>query len=152
MNTKNSRHLLFSLLCINILQKVKSKECKMYKISSVFMVFALALLAFSLSAQEVNVTGDWELTLTTPRGESTQPINFKQEGEKLTVTTTARDGSEIKGEGTVKEKAIEWTITRTTQRGEFKQTFKGTVEGDAMSGTVQMGDFGSFDWTAKKKK
>jgi hypothetical protein len=29
--------------------------------------------------------------------------------------------------------------------------YKGTVEGETMSGTVEMGDFGSADWTAKRK-
>jgi hypothetical protein len=28
--------------------------------------------------------------------------------------------------------------------------YKGTVDGDTMSGTVEMGDFGNFDWTAKR--
>jgi hypothetical protein len=29
-------------------------------------------------------------------------------------------------------------------------SYKGTVDGDSMSGTVELGDFGSFDWTAKR--
>jgi hypothetical protein len=54
----------------------------------------LTLLAISLSAQEVNVTGDWEMTITTPRGERTQDVNFEQEGEKLTVTMQGRRGED----------------------------------------------------------
>ncbi len=110
----------------------------------------LALLAVSLSAQEVNVTGDWEMTITTPRGERTQDVNFEQEGEKLTVTMQGRRG-EVTAEGTVKGNEIEWTITRSTPRGEFTMTYTGKIEGDTMSGEVQMGDFGSGEWKAKKK-
>ena len=110
----------------------------------------LVLLAVSLSAQEVNVTGDWEMTITTPRGERTQDVHFEQEGEKLTVTMQGRRG-EVKGEGTVKGNEIEWTITRPTPRGEFTMTYTGKIEGDTMSGEVQMGDFGSGEWKAKKK-
>lgn len=110
----------------------------------------LVLLAVSLSAQEVNVTGDWEMTITTPRRERTQDINFEQEGEKLTVTMQGRRG-EVTAEGTVKGNEIEWTITRSTPRGEFTMTYTGKIEGDTMSGEVQMGDFGSGEWNAKKK-
>lgn len=125
----------------------------MKKAFPLLAIFALALFAFSQSAQQVNVTGDWELTTTSPRGgERTQTISLKQEGEKLTVTMTGRQGEEIKAEGTVKGNEIEWSITRSTQRGEFKITYKGKIEGDTMSGQMQMGDFGTSDWKAARKK
>lgn len=123
----------------------------MSKFHSFFMCFILVFFAISLSAQDVNVTGDWEISMETLRGPMTQEMNFEQDGEKLTVTMTTRRGDEITGEGTVKGNEIEWTITRSTPRGEFKMTYKGTVEGDTMSGEVQMGDRGSSEWTAKKK-
>jgi len=125
----------------------------MKKAFPMLAIFALVLFAFSLSAQQVDVTGDWEITSKTPRGEErTQVMNFKQEGEKLTVTWTGRQGEEMKAEGTVKGNEIEWSMTRSTPRGEFTITYKGKIEGDTMSGQVQMGDFGSFDWKAARKK
>ncbi len=123
----------------------------MSKKYAIFTFFILVLLAASLSAQEVNVTGDWEMTFTTPRGdEMTRDINFKQEGEKLTVTMQGRMG-EVTAEGTVKGNEIEWTITRRGRMGEMTITYKGKIEGDTMSGEVQMGDFGTSEWKAKKK-
>jgi D-glucosaminate-6-phosphate ammonia-lyase len=125
----------------------------MKKAFPLLAIFALALLAFSQGTQQVNVTGDWELTTTSQRGgERTQTITLKQEGEKLTVTMTGRQGEEMKAEGTVKGNDIEWSITRSTPRGEFTITYKGKIEGDTMSGQVQMGDFGSSDWKAARKK
>ncbi len=122
----------------------------MSKKYAIFTFCILVLLAIFLSAQEVNVTGDWEMTITTPRGERTQDVNFKQEGEKLTVIMHGRRG-EVTAEGTVKGNEIEWTITRSTPRGEFTMTYTGKIEEDMMSGEVQMGDFGSSEWKAKKK-
>ncbi len=122
----------------------------MSKNYSIFSFCILLLLVISLSAQDENVTGDWEMTITTPRGERTQDVNFKQEGEKLTVIMQGRRG-EVTAEGTVKGNEIEWTITRSTPRGEFAITYTGKIEGDTMSGEVQMGDFGSSEWKAKKK-
>ena len=125
----------------------------MFKTYSLLAICILVFMAFTLSAQEVNVTGDWEMTFTGRMGERTITINFKQEGEKLIVTMPAMRGEgEVKGEGTVKGNEIEWKITRTTPQGEFTITYKGKVEGDSMSGTFE-GPMGrTTDWKATSKK
>lgn len=114
---------------------------------------ALGLVAAALPAlaQDVNVTGTWDLTSQSPRGERTSPVVFEQTGESLKVTMTGMRGDEMTGTGTVKGQDIEWTITRTTPRGDMTIVYKGKVEGDSMTGEAQMGDFGAMAWTAKKK-
>jgi hypothetical protein len=114
------------------------------------LILVFASLAMLAQAQEANVSGEWDFTIQTPQGERTQTAKFVQEGEKITVTMVSPRG-ESTGEGTVKGNAIEWTITRTTPRGDMTITYKGTVEGTTMSGTAQMGDFGTMDWKATKK-
>lgn len=123
----------------------------MSKFYPAFIIIIFVLLTFSLSAQDVDVTGDWELTMETRRGEMTRDVNFVQEGEKLTVTMESPRG-EVTGEGTIKGNEIEWTITRSTPRGDMTMTYTGKVEGDTMSGEVQFGDFGSATWKAVRKK
>jgi hypothetical protein len=116
------------------------------------LVMSLAVLfAFTLSAQAVNVTGEWELTTTSRRGERTSVVKFVQDGEKLKVTMEGFQGSETTGEGTIKGNKIEWTISRNTPRGEMVSTYTGTVEGGSMKGEVSRGERGSSEWTAKKK-
>jgi len=122
----------------------------MKKIYSLIAMFALVLIPMLLNAQDVNVTGDWEMTTQSPRGERTSDVHFDQEGEKLTVTMQIR-GEEATAEGTVKGNKIEWSVTRSTERGDFTISYSGTIEGDNMSGEAQMGDFGAMEWTAKKK-
>jgi hypothetical protein len=117
----------------------------------IFALGLIVLFAFTLSAQDVNVTGEWELTSQSPRGERTSAIKFVQEGEKLTVTMEGFQGSETTGEGTIKGNKIEWTISRSTPRGDMVSTYTGTVEGDTMKGEVSRGQRGSSEWTAKKK-
>jgi len=114
-------------------------------------IMVLSLLTLGFSFQNADVSGDWELTMQSPRGEFTQNVHFDQEGESLTVTMEGRGGGEFTGEGTIKGNDIEWTVTRSTPRGEFTSTYKGVVEGDSMSGTVEMGQFGSVEWTAERK-
>ena len=124
----------------------------MLKINIILVSFLLIIPALLLKADEVNVTGDWELTVETPRGEMTSDVKFVQEGENLTVTMTGPRGDEITGQGTVKDNEIEWSISRSTPRGEMTSTYKGKVEGDTMTGEVQMGRFGSGEWSAVRKE
>jgi len=112
-------------------------------------VLLLILLIPSLNADEVDVTGDWELIVESPRGEMTQQVKFVQDGEKLTVIMKGPRG-EVEGQGSVKGDEIEWSISRSTPRGEMKSTYKGKVSGDEMSGEFQLGNFGSFKWRAKR--
>ena len=122
----------------------------MRKICIAVTLFTLLLIPVMSSAQDVNVTGDWEMTTQSPRGERTSDIHFEQDGEKLTVTMQMM-GQEVTAEGTVKGNKIEWSVTRSTQRGDMTISYSGTVEGDTMSGEAQMGNFGAMEWTAKKK-
>jgi hypothetical protein len=123
----------------------------MTKTKSLIALCAMALLIIPLSALQANVTGDWEMTSEGRQGPMTQSFKIEQDGEKITVTMEGRRG-EMKGEGTIKGNDIEWKITRPGREGaEFTITYKGKVEGNTMSGTVQMGDFASREWTAKKK-
>jgi hypothetical protein len=117
------------------------------------VAFALIFLFISSAgAYDVNVTGDWEMTMESSRGgEMTRAVFFEQDGEKITVTMESRRGDEVTAEGTIKGNAIEWTISRETPRGEMNLVYKGTVDGDTMNGTVKFGDFGSGDWIAKRK-
>lgn len=122
----------------------------MLKNKAFIVLLTTALLSLFLSALEVDVTGDWQMTMETPRGEITSDVHFDQEGERLTVTMVGPEGDEISGEGTVKGSEIEWTVTRSTPRGEMTMTYTGTVEGNKMSGEVQFGDFGSARWEATR--
>lgn len=122
------------------------------------MLAIIALLSFTvlLCGQDVNVSGDWEMTSETPRGERTQTIHIEQEGEKLTVTMPGgfrggQEGGEITAEGTIEGNKIEWSFTRDTPRGEFTVKYTGTVEGDTMTGVVEREQSGTSPWTAKRK-
>jgi len=111
-------------------------------------VLVLGLGLAALAA--VNVTGAWEYTMTTPRGEMKSEISFAQDGEKLTVTMTrmGRDGNmtETKGEGTVKGNEITWKVTRQGRDGqEMTTTYKGTIVDDNnMKGTMEGGMMGGM--------
>jgi hypothetical protein len=115
-----------------------------------FYLSLALMLAVSFVLAAVNVTGEWDLTRKTPQGDRTSPITFTQDGEKLTVKMTGRNGEEITGAGTVKGNDIEWSITRTTPQGEFTMVYKGKIDGDKMAGTFDMRGT-PVEWTAARK-
>ena len=113
--------------------------------------FALLSFIVLTSAQVADVSGEWELTIQSPRGPMTLTAKFTQEGEKLTVTMTGPRGGESSGEGTIQGNAIQWSITRKGPEGnEFTITYKGTVEETTMSGSSE-NPRGTVNWKATKK-
>jgi len=123
----------------------------MLKHSMIPVLFIYVFLTIGLNATAVDVTGDWDFTQSSPRGERTSIIHFEQDGNTLIVTMESRQGGEITGKGTLQENTISWTITRNTQRGDFTMTYSGIVKGDTMSGQTQMGERGAMDWSAVRK-
>lgn len=104
-----------------------------------------------LLAQQYNLSGTWEMTTQTPRGEMKSDLEIKQEGTKITVTMKTQRG-DITGEGTVEGNKVQWTITRETPRGEFTTTYKGEIKDkNNMAGEAEMGQFGTIQWTATRK-
>jgi hypothetical protein len=123
------------------------------------LVLLLGLLLTGLAAFAVaaaDVTGDWEITMTTQRGEMKSDMKLAQTGEKLAVIMIrmGRDGNpvETKGEGTVKGSDIEWTVVRMGRDGqEMKMLYKGKIVDDnTITGTVEMGP-NPVEWKATRK-
>jgi hypothetical protein len=100
--------------------------------------------------KDVNISGVWELTWAT--NNRTADVTFIQEKEALKVTIKPPQEDGTTGTGTIKANVVEWSMTVSGPQGDFKLLFKGKVEGDTMSGEAQMGDTGTYNWTAKKKK
>jgi hypothetical protein len=117
----------------------------------VLAIFVFVSSAVLAGAQVADVSGEWELTIQTPRGEMMMTAKFTQDGEKLTVSMVGPRGGEATGEGKIEGDAVEWSVTRKGPDGnEFTVTYKGKVEGTTMSGTAE-NPRGTADWKATKK-
>lgn len=119
-----------------------------------------ALLAAPLAAQDkpANLTGKWELTYTTQRGQAMMTLVLEQKGETLTGTAEmggGRGGGPIEiSKGTVKGADFSFSIVRTFGERSMEQAFTGKVTGDAAEGTMTGGGRGGsgepIKWTAKR--
>jgi hypothetical protein len=114
-------------------------------------LFILAFGAALAATQDADISGGWTITIQSPRGPMNIDASFVQLGTKITVTMTGPRGGEATGEGTVRGQAVQWSIRRSTEGGERTVVYRGTVNGTTMSGTAEMDNIGSVDWTATKK-
>ena len=101
--------------------------------------------------KKVDVTGAWELTVESPQGPMTMTANYKQEGETLTGSHVSPMG-DAPLKGTVKGADITYTITIDANGQQFTISHKGKVDGDTITGTADLGEMGTINWTAKRKK
>lgn len=127
------------------------------KVPSVMTHTALAALAatfvlmapLAAHAQTTNVAGAWDLTLSTPQGENTVNVTFKQDGDKLTGTLSSPMG-EVALTGTATAGNLKATANMDVQGMALEMAFTGKVAGDTIDGMVKVGDFGEFPFTGKR--
>jgi hypothetical protein len=123
----------------------------------------LVAAAAAFQAKAVEVTGDWEFSMSggpggpggPPQGGDRPPmvISFTQKGEVLEAKMTSPMGDEMKATGKVVGHEIEFTFTMTGgPMGDMSIVHKGKIDGDTMKGTVTMGDMGEMEWSAKRVK
>ena len=133
-------------------------------VSMLVWIFVLAVPIWGLSQsqdqqknqdkeqpKDTGISGAWAMTVQTQQGDMPSDVTFTQDKETLKVSMVGPQGT-ISGEGKIKDGAVQWTMTINTPQGDFTLSFTGKVNGDTMSGEVQLGDFGTATWSAKRNK
>lgn len=118
------------------------------------IVFSLATLlaaAAPVAAQAINLTGDWEVVVKTPRGDLPVKVTLKQEGEKLSgLATGLRGVRSVPVQGTIQGKEVKLGCLYNTDNNVIPVTLTGEAEGDSIKGKADFGGFGEGAWTAKR--
>ena len=122
---------------------------------SIILAFALTLASVSAieaSAQTSSdfsaVLGAWEMTLDTPRGSMTQTLTFVADGDELTGSATARNGTIQLQNVAFEDGRITFQVTRTLRNREITQSYSATIQGNQMTGTLSGGRGGGREFTA----
>jgi hypothetical protein len=114
------------------------------------IVAALFVLSIASAAFAQNsVAGAWELTLESPQGATTSTLTLKQDGDKLTGDLASAMGS-TPVTGTFSAGSVAVTANLDVQGTSLQLGINGKVDADTMTGTVKVGDFGEFPFTAKR--
>lgn len=111
---------------------------------AVVMSTPLAALA------QVDVTGDWTVTVDSPQGSTSIDATMKQTGEDLAGTITSPMGS-VDFKGKVVKDALNVAYTLELQGNSIQITMTGTVAGDSITGNLNFGGLGDVPWSAKRK-
>ncbi|MBT4484259.1 MAG: hypothetical protein HOC71_11365 [Candidatus Latescibacteria bacterium] len=102
-------------------------------------------------AEPANTAGEWAITINFISGTGNHNATISQDGEKLT--------GDYKGEflesevtGKIEGNKIDFSARLNYMRWGVTFHYKGTVEGDTIKGTVEMDEYWSAPFTAKRKK
>jgi L-seryl-tRNA(Ser) seleniumtransferase len=102
------------------------------------------------AAPAADVTGQWDVQIEYIASASTHTLHLKQTGNRLEGSHqgdfVSRDLS-----GTIDGNTVQISSSYTERHGDaLSFRFSGTVDGDAMSGTLDMGEYLTAKWTARK--
>ena|SRR5215472_5837268 len=99
--------------------------------------------------QPANLSGEWSVTVTAPRGELDYTMYLTHEGPRLTGYFQSQYGEmPVKGSVNGDEVKLSWTMTDGAK--ELSVTMTGKVKGDTISGTARLGDIGEGAFRAEK--
>jgi hypothetical protein len=99
--------------------------------------------------QAANLSGEWSVTVTAPRGELDYTMYLNHEGPRLTGYFQSQYGEmPLKGSVNGDEVKLSWTMTDGAK--ELAVTMTGRVKGDTISGTARLGDIGEGSFRAEK--
>src|SRR5262245_6636422 len=118
------------------------------KMTLLALAFALSLPYPALA--QVDITGDWTVTVESPQGTTSIDATMKQAGEDLTGTITSPMGA-VDFKGKVIKDALDVSYTLNLQGNSIEIAMTGTVAGDSITGNLNFGGLGDVPWTAKKK-
>jgi hypothetical protein len=113
-------------------------------------VLALACVAAVPAASAQDISGAWDVTLTTPQGDQTVEASIKQSGEAISGQLISPLGT-VDLTGTLVKDALDVGFTIPVQGNVFEIKMKGKVEGDVITGTADFAGMGEAPWTAKRK-
>ncbi len=100
----------------------------------------------------LDVSGTWNLALTTPQGTMDVTLTVRQEGPSISGTLSSMMGASEIYDGSVAGNRMTFKISFAPQGmgGAVEVVFSGTVEGARISGSASIGEMGSMAFTGTK--
>jgi hypothetical protein len=126
-----------------------------FLIAATVLGATLALRPVPTAAQSparVDVTGKWQLAVTTSAGTGTPTLTLAQHGDSLTGHYSSQVLGEADVKGILKGSAITFSMSVEVQGTPIAVTYAGTVEtSDSMKGTVDLGGQATGTFTGKRQ-
>jgi imidazolonepropionase-like amidohydrolase len=97
------------------------------------------------------IGGVWAVNLTGPQGPMDITMTINQSGSSFGGTMTSMMGTNDISEGQITGRSVSWSMTLQIGGQSVTLNFKGEVEGNRMTGSADLGSFGSATFTAERK-
>ena len=91
------------------------------------------------------ISGDWDVTIESPRGSRTVRFAFGQEGSKLTGTMLGQ-GADAPVQGRIEGSEVQFSYTIQLQENELDIAMTGTLDGDSIQGDADFGGLAKGRW------
>ena len=105
-----------------------------------------------LAHAQGDLTGDWEIRLTTQTGVTTWQARFEQNGDRLGGEVDLGDNEILDVDGTVEGAKLAFVIVVPDLDGDQPIDFEGEVTGDTIQGAPgSFSWYGTGDWEASRK-
>lgn len=119
------------------------------------VVLAAALLlglstSAELAAQEVDVTGTWNMTVQSQQGTTNPTVTLQQDGQSLTGSYSSQTLGEADVTGSVEGNEVTFSFTASVGGQSIPVTYTATVDGDGMSGNLDLAGQASASFTATR--
>ena len=97
------------------------------------------------------IGGSWGMTLNSPQGPLDITMTVNQSGATFSGNMTSMMGTQTIDEGQVTGRNVSWSMTMQVGGQSITIQYRGQVEGNRMTGSAELGSFGSATFTAEKK-
>ena len=112
------------------------------------IILAVPVLFLALN-QTPDLTGEWALEFTTPRGPASYTMYLTQEGPRLRGHLSSEYGErEVRGSVNGDDVKVSWSEMENGK--ELDITLTGKIKGDAITGTVRLGTVGEGPFRADR--
>jgi len=102
-------------------------------------------------APAAQVAGAWAMALTSPQGPLDITVMLVQNGASFNGTMTSQLGSQEISDGQITGRNVTWTSTVQFGGQSITLNYRGEVDGNRMTGSADLGSFGSATFTAERK-
>jgi imidazolonepropionase-like amidohydrolase len=103
------------------------------------------------AAPAVQVAGTWNMTMNSPQGVMEIVMRFTQSGRTVAGTLTRSSGEQQVDDGQVDGRVLTWKSTIQFGGQSMTLSYRAEVDGNRMSGTAELGTFGSSPFTAERR-
>jgi hypothetical protein len=124
-------------------------------VSHLALCIALATPAWAQGPRQapVDLTGKWDLAVTSEGQTGTAIVDLVQKGDSLIGRYTHQQLGDLEVVGSVKGKDFSFVYSTAMNGQALTFTVKGIVQGpDSLSGTATLGPMGSANFTAKRQR